>query len=402
MVGGVPIVLILYYFLGHLDYDYSYYLAATLYSSLFYLFYFLTLLSFPRIANFSLSHNLPKSFLTAVEVTLITVGLGSLLVFFLANGFLFLKNNDYDDLFSTNISMSWMRNFFYFFFPGLIMWFLRRPSKNRLLKFLLMSLIYGAVVFFVVGGSRASIALAVAYSIILGIQFKYVKPKILFWVTPFLFLTMSWLAIIRYSYQPEGIQLAINMFSLLKGTLSPLDNVAAIIEWHILNEDKMQNLMPIVRDFYRYIPKWMWLEKTDIIMNSGNYLTFEVLKKNEGLTFSPTIVGSSVIMFGFPGLLIFSCSIAFMIKILDVIYDSSVKSIIPSTGLTHPLKIIFGTYCISIMFYFISMIRDGIDTFFSRMVFFSFNYLLILIASIFFSFLFENLSPRNYPKSLGD
>ena len=70
----------------------------------------------------------------------------------------------------------------------------------------------------------------------------------------------------------------------------------------LLAYDKIeyQGLMPIIRDFYVYIPKTVWAERPDLIVNTANYYTWEVLNYYAGLAISPTLIGSFYIMGGFP------------------------------------------------------------------------------------------------------
>lgn len=60
-----------------------------------------------------------------------------------------------------------------------------------------------------------------------------------------------------------------------------------------INYDKIdfQGLAPIVRDFYVFIPSWLWPSCQDVVLNSANYFTWEVLDNHSGLAISPTLIG---------------------------------------------------------------------------------------------------------------
>ncbi len=48
-----------------------------------------------------------------------------------------------------------------------------------------------------------------------------------------------------------------------------------------------QGLAPIVRDFYVFIPSWLWPGRPSMVLNSANYFTWEVLNNHSGLAISP-------------------------------------------------------------------------------------------------------------------
>ena len=129
-------------------------------------------------------------------------------------------------------------------------------------------------------------------------------------------------------------------------------------------------------------------------MNGGNFLTFEILKKSAGLTFSPTIIGSIIIMLGIPGLFIFSFFIAILIWVLDALFKSSIPNGVAGCQQPSAAGILVGTYCVSIMFYFVSLIRDGVDTFFSRLFFFTAFFLFATLCALALTFILQNTRTR--------
>ncbi|SQI29365.1 putative common antigen polymerase [Serratia plymuthica] len=53
-----------------------------------------------------------------------------------------------------------------------------------------------------------------------------------------------------------------------------------------------------MRDFYVFIPAWLWPGRPDTVLNTANYFTWEVLDNHSGLAISPTLIGSLVVMGG--------------------------------------------------------------------------------------------------------
>nr|VUD31108.1 ECA polymerase [Raoultella sp. NCTC 9187] len=54
----------------------------------------------------------------------------------------------------------------------------------------------------------------------------------------------------------------------------------------------------MIRDFYVFIPSWMWHGRPSMVLNTANYFTWEVLNNHSGLAISPTLIGSLVVMAG--------------------------------------------------------------------------------------------------------
>ncbi|WP_264889434.1 WzyE family oligosaccharide polymerase [Shewanella xiamenensis] len=322
---------------------------------------------------------------TFFSFSLIFLGLFSLIVFVSANGFLFFKLNDYDEIFSSGIAYSWIRKFFYFFFVGMVALYFKFRTKSFLYLFFFVCLIFGVLSYFAVGGSRANLLLAVIFFIIIGIKDKHIKFSRIVIFLPFAFLLMSFLAIIRYNYIPEGTTLMINLLSLTKGTFSPWENVAAIFERYEVID--FQYFWPVIRDFYQYIPKSLWLEDTDVIMNTGNYLTFVVLQNADGLTFSPTLIGSLLIMGGWFGVFCGSLILSYISWFFELLYfNSNIKRF--CYRLDNFSKVCL-CYCVSLIFFQISLVRDGVDTFISRVIFFTGWFVALFVLTYIFLFLIQ-------------
>ncbi|MCP6745120.1 WzyE family oligosaccharide polymerase, partial [Klebsiella pneumoniae] len=66
------------------------------------------------------------------------------------------------------------------------------------------------------------------------------------------------------------------------------------------NYDKIdfQGLAPVIRDFYVFIPSWMWHVRPTMVLNTANYFTWELLNNHSGLAISPRLIGSLGVMGG--------------------------------------------------------------------------------------------------------
>ena len=86
-------------------------------------------------------------------------------------------------------------------------------------------------------------------------------------------------------------------FSISLATPSRHGRILALLLQNYDNID-FQGLAPIVRDFYVFIPSWLWPGRPSMVLNSANYFTWEVLNNHSGLAISPTLIGSLVVMGG--------------------------------------------------------------------------------------------------------
>lgn len=356
------------------------------YMSMFMIFYFLTSVALPSRVVFHKAVSIRNLEVKIMGWVLLCIGAGSLVLFLSLNGFLFFTIENYDEVFSNEIKISWVRKFFYFFYPSVIIfYFLSKRSFRNLNVFLFYSMGFGILSFLAVGGSRANIAIAIMLYFIIGIYDRHIKLRYAFMALPILTVLMSLLALVRYGFYPESMIL--NIISLAKGTFSPWENIVQIVS--VEPGIEYQWLWPFIRDFYQYFPKSLWLENSDTIWNTGNYLTKVIMGYSDSLVFSPTVLGSLIIIGGVYGVIIGACAIAIILWLLDVIYFNASRYI-RSNGSKYSFGVLLLTYCFCMIFYVIGLTRDGVDGFFSRVTFFTFWYLIALI----FSFVSAHILPR--------
>ena len=76
---------------------------------------------------------------------------------------------------------------------------------------------------------------------------------------------MFWLALKRYGLDVSGAEAFYTFLYLTRDTFSPWENLALLLD----NYDKIefQGLAPIIRDFYVFIPSWVWPERPDVVLN---------------------------------------------------------------------------------------------------------------------------------------
>ncbi len=151
---------------------------------------------------------------------------------------------------------------------------------------------------------------------------------------------------------------------LTRDTFSPWENLALLLQ----NYDKIdfQGLAPIVRDFYVFIPSWLWPGRPGVVLNSANYFTWEVLNNHSGLAISPTLIGSLVVM---GGALVYSARGGSGGPDYQVV-RLAVRELGNEPRPNRYKAAILHSFCFGAIFNMIVLAREGLDSFVSRVVFF--------------------------------
>ncbi|MDE3994783.1 ECA oligosaccharide polymerase [Glaesserella parasuis] len=297
-----------------------------------------------------------KSLANLTAWILMTIAILSLLVFMLLNQELLLfKLEKYSHIFSAQVSGVALKRFFYFFLPALLIWFFLKPTKESWWLFLVAGMTFGVLSYLAVGGTRANLALAFVMFMLLGYLQRFLSFKWLVRAGLLTVIAMFLLALWRYRLNVQGSEAFYTFLYLTRDTFSPWENVAKIMDAEI----EFQGLMPIVRDFYVYIPQSLWEERPDIVWNTANYFTKSVLGNFSGLAMSPTLLGSFYIMGGIPMIAIGMAVVGGLIRIFDNFFAYGKNSAV------------IQSYCLANLFNLIVLIREGIDAFISRFCFFS-------------------------------
>lgn len=299
--------------------------------------------------------------------------IGAVTLFFLQNGFLLFKLTSYSQIFGSDVTGIAYKRFFYFFIPAMLVVYFLRPTWRAWIMFLVVTVGYGILTYLIVGGTRANIIIAFALFLFIGIVRGWITLWMLFTAGAFGVLGMFWLALKRYGLDVTGEEAFYTFLYLTRDTFSPWENLALLLN----NYDKIefQGLAPIVRDFYVFIPSWVWPERPDQVINTANYFTWEVLNYHAGLAISPTLIGSLVVMGGIAFIPLGAIFVGLVIKFFDWVYEQGKQAKNRYEGA------ILQAFCFGAIFNMIVLAREGVDSFVSRVVFFSAVFLLCLVVA---------------------
>ena len=289
-------------------------------------------------------------------------------IFFAHNGFLLFKLNSYRQIFSKQVYGYALKRFFYFFIPAMLIVYFQKQTRIAWFVFFFSTTTFGLLTYVIIGGTRANLLIGFAIFLFIGI--------IRGWISLWMFaaagglgiIVMYGLALKRYGLNVSGSEALHSFLYLTRDTFSPWENLALLLQNY--SSIQFQGLDPILRDFFVFVPTWVWPERPSLILNTANYFTWDILNNHSGLATSPTLLGSLLVMGGVWFIPLGAIAVGFIVKGFDWLY-----SIAEMDRNRYSAAVLYG-YCFGAIFNFIILVRDGFDAFVSRMVFFTLVFVL--------------------------
>ncbi|ADU67477.1 ECA oligosaccharide polymerase [Pantoea sp. At-9b] len=307
-----------------------------------------------------LQMNRVETHLTCLLLALVAIG--TVTVFFMHNGLLLFRLTAYNQIFSSEVSGVALKRFFYFFIPAMLIRYFLNPTQRQWLLFLLVSVAFGLLTYALVGGTRANIIIAFALFLFIGITRGWITLWMLAGAGVMAIGGMFWLALRRYNLDVMGDEAFYTFLYLTRDTFSPWENLALLLQHY--DKISFQGLAPMWRDFYVFIPSWLWPGRPSMVLNSANYFTWEVLNNHSGLAISPTLLGSLLVMGGVWFIPLGAVAVGLLMKGFDNLYARGRQESNRYNGA------ILQSFCFGAVFNMIVLAREGLDAFGSRVVFF--------------------------------
>ncbi len=347
-------------------------LSATAFYAVYYVSYKVRLrfAAVPRARPW-LEMNRVEAHLTCILLALVAIS--TVTVFFLHNGFLLFRLTAYNQIFSSEVSGVALKRFFYFFIPAMLILYFLRPTQCNWLLFMVVTVAFGLLTYVLVGGTRANIIIAFALFLFISITRGWISLWMLAAAGVLAIGGIFWLALQRYNLNVLGEEAVYAFLYLTRDTFSPWENLALLLENY--SKIEFQGLAPIWRDFYVYIPGWLWPGRPSMVLNSANYFTWEVLNNHSGLAISPTLLGSLLVMGGLWFILPGAGAVGLIIKGFDTLYLHGRDADNRYSGA------IMQSFCFGAVFNMIVLVREGLDAFGSRVVFFALIFLACLCVA---------------------
>ncbi|HDM8438311.1 TPA: ECA oligosaccharide polymerase [Yersinia enterocolitica] len=380
---GFPLTCMLVFQFGVAVVPVEYLLYAMLSATAFYAIYYVSYKtrlrkprSQPRAPVFTM--NRVETNLTWMLLALVAIG--TVGIFFMQNGFLLFKLDSYSKIFSSDVSGVALKRFFYFFIPAMLVVYFLRQDMRAWFFFLASTVAFGILTYVIVGGTRANIIIAFSLFLFIGIVRGWITLWMLAAAGVFGIVGMFWLALKRYGLDVNGAEAFYTFLYLTRDTFSPWENLGLLLQ----NYDKIdfQGLAPIIRDFYVFIPSSLWPARPDLVLNTANYFTWDVLDNHSGLAISPTLIGSLVVMGGVLFIPLGAIVVGLIIKWFDWLYEQG------KAEKNRYKAAILQSFCFGAVFNIIVLAREGLDSFVSRVVFFCviFGACLILAKLLYWLF----------------
>ncbi|WP_410013141.1 ECA oligosaccharide polymerase [Sodalis sp. C49] len=351
-------------------------LAATAFYGIYYVSYKTRWFSSSRsAAGPVLSLNRVETHLTWILLALTAVG--TVAIFFMHNGFLLFRLQSYSQIFSRDVTGVALKRFFYFFIPAMLIIYFLNPTRRNWLLFLCSTVAFGIFTYIVVGGTRANIIIAFALFLFIGIQRNWISLWMLGASGLVAVAAMFWLALKRYGLNVSGDEGFYTFLYLTRDTFSPWENLALLLQ----NYPKIafQGLAPVIRDFYVFIPGWLWPDRPSLVLNTANYFTWEVLDNHSGLAISPTLIGSLLVMGGVVFIPLGAILVGLILKGFDTLYERG------KAASDRYRSAVLQAFCFGAVFNMIVLAREGLDAFTSRVVFFALVFgMCLLLAKLLF------------------
>lgn len=351
-------------------------LEALLAASTFYGIYYISY----KIRLFTRSHGLraPWFSINYAEIHLLWLLLAisamvMMIVFFIHNGFLLFRLHAYSQIFSSNVSGGALKRFFYFFIPAMLLIYFLYPTKRNWIILLIVTAAFGIFTYIMVGGTRANIIIALILFLFIGIQRRWITLWMLACAGVVSIMGMFWLALKRYGLNVSGDEAFYTFLYLTRDTFSPWENLALLLQNY--EHIDFQGFAPIIRDFYVFIPGWLWTDRPSLVLNTANYFTWKVLNNHSDMAISPTLIGSLIVMGGVKFIPLGAIMSGLIIKGFDTLYTHGMVTC------DRYLASLLQSFCFSAVFDIIVLAREGLDAFVSRIVFFCLVFGLCLILA---------------------
>ena len=383
MLVGVPISYLLetYFISSSIDTELVFYtqLYSFLFIVIFILFYKLPW-KYPRVVLFP---GMKYSEMQVLSFLFIGTSFLAILYFLSKNGLLLLESSSYEERYETNLGLGILTRLFPFFIAGTVISFILKPTYRNWKFNLLIGIFLGTLTYIVMGGYRQILAIHIFVFLILGHHYSYIK---LFTIIKFGILAiplLMFMALFRYGIDSSS-DLSMHLLVFTRDSFAPYNSFANIIEYYKNTPEGFQGLSIVSNEFSSLIPRSIWADKPELVLNAGNFYTQEILNYDAGITISPTILGSLFLISGHYGIVLGSIFLAVTLRWFDKkMYRAAIVFSRNNRAFNLILYSIFYYY---IIFYTFTIAREGIEVFFQRtimayIIFIVFVYVSKVIAS---------------------
>lgn len=293
-------------------------------------------------------------------------------------GLVLLNSSGYEARLESNLGGGLFTIFFPMFILGLSILFYLKPSRLNWYKLFIIGISIGSLIFVAIGGARMNIALFICVFVVVGYKYNII-PKSIFFLSPFVIVCLlTGMAFLRDSGNADDKVFIFLIY--LMNSFSPFDALNNINDYY-LNGGLLPGFTVIYQQTLLLLPRFIFPDKPEMIMNVGNFYTQEILNYKSNLTMSPTINGSYILVGGYSALAIGSFLLGKFIRFLD--RQLYYKGFFCVNNNQQP-QVCFraGLYSFYI-FYMFNLVRESLDIFMvSRIIIPFFIFTMLFFISI--------------------
>lgn len=219
------------------------------------------------------------------------------MVFYLIkNGFVFFNIESYEDRYYSNFGLglyTLLMQLFYFFVAGYLI--LKKP---RSIKFVFgLAILFALFTFALLGGYRQ-----LGFGVLVGVfVWMYIDGRIniglFFSIFIFFLVTSLVVAVFRYGYEDIDFSFILERVLIyFYDGLTPHEAHLNIYDYVVQHGPPGGGI--ILNQMASYVPRSIWSGKPEVMLNGGNFYSLEVLNRDSVVTYSPTLIGESLLAHG--------------------------------------------------------------------------------------------------------
>jgi oligosaccharide repeat unit polymerase len=199
-------------------------------------------------------------------------------------------------------------------------------SKSVYVSYSLIALLWAFWTFLILNGYRQILIATILLIAIVAIKRKYLSSRSILalgcTVLPAFVVGLSFL---RYVGEASNSPFASNMqaaFYYIQGDLFPVD--AVLKSYWYCNYVNCPGSSVIYNHLLRFIPRAIWTDKPDFMLDAAGYYTRAVVGYERNVTLSPTIVGEAILAGGWNTFLIITFAAGFITQLCTAWLNRSV------------------------------------------------------------------------------
>lgn len=258
--------------------------------------------------------------------------ISSILFYILTNGISFHTDGNYGNRLEDNAGNGILLINMAAFIPAVAIGIMNTNNRKEVITSLLFMLFSGLLFFVVIGGSRNVLAGALVVNIYICFRKGYIGKKTIAFSGLVLMMLMNVLVLFRYNVSFTDVnikQVLVIFISYLVDSISPIYYQAITVDLLFNSSSNIvQGWDIFLNQFLALVPRFFWIDKPIVMMNSSYFFTQYILGMNGNLNMAATLLSSSILILGKMYIVIYAISAIFVSFIDHLLQRKSVPVIV--------------------------------------------------------------------------